>query len=30
MDAVRQVEASMQGKIPPGAVNAARWTRRGG
>ena len=29
-DTVRQVEASMQGKILPGAVNAARWMRRGG
>jgi D-3-phosphoglycerate dehydrogenase len=25
---VRQVEALVQGKIPPGAVNADRWTRR--
>jgi D-3-phosphoglycerate dehydrogenase len=28
MDTVRQVEALVQGKIPPGAVNVDRWTRR--
>ncbi len=27
-DTVRQVEALVQGKVPPGAVNAERWTRR--
>ena len=27
-DTVRQVEALVQGKIPPGAVNVASWTRR--
>lgn len=29
MDTVRQVEALVQGKVPPGAVNLDRWTRRG-
>jgi D-3-phosphoglycerate dehydrogenase len=28
MDTVRQVEALVQGKIPPGAVNVESWTRR--
>jgi D-3-phosphoglycerate dehydrogenase / 2-oxoglutarate reductase len=28
METVRQVEAIINGKIPPGAVNADRWTRR--
>ena len=28
MDTVRQVEALVQGKVPPGAVNVDRWTRR--
>jgi D-3-phosphoglycerate dehydrogenase len=28
MDTVRQVEALVQGEVPPGAVNADRWTRR--
>ncbi len=27
-DTVRQVEALLSGKVPPGAVNAASWTRR--
>ena len=27
-DTVRQVEALVQGKVPPGAVNVASWTRR--
>jgi D-3-phosphoglycerate dehydrogenase len=27
-DTVRQVEALVQGKVPPGAVNLDRWTRR--
>jgi D-3-phosphoglycerate dehydrogenase len=27
-DTVRQVEALVQGKVPPGSVNAVRWTRR--
>src|SRR5229473_5357624 len=27
-DTVRQVEALVQGKVPPGAVNPDRWTRR--
>jgi D-3-phosphoglycerate dehydrogenase len=27
-DTVRQVEALVQGKVPPGAVNLASWTRR--
>ncbi len=27
-DTVRQVEALLQGKAPPGAVNFERWTRR--
>jgi D-3-phosphoglycerate dehydrogenase len=27
-DTVRQVEALVQGKVPPGAVNLERWTRR--
>ena len=29
MDTVRQVEALVKGEVPPGAVNADRWTRRG-
>ncbi len=29
-DTVRQVEALVQGKVPPGAVNLDRWTRRPG
>jgi len=29
-DTVRQVEALVQGKAPPGAVNVDRWTRRAG
>ena len=29
-DTVRQVEALVQGKVPPGAVNLERWTRRPG
>ena len=28
-DTVRQVEALVEGKVPPGAVNLACWTRRG-
>nr|WP_246550553.1 NAD(P)-dependent oxidoreductase [Bradyrhizobium liaoningense] len=28
LETVRQVEAIVRGEIPPGAVNAARWTRR--
>ena len=28
MDTVRQVEALVKGEVPPGAVNAAQWTRR--
>jgi D-3-phosphoglycerate dehydrogenase len=28
MDTVRQVEALVQGEVPPGAVNVDRWTRR--
>lgn len=28
-DTVRQVEALVEGKVPPGAVNLASWTRRG-
>ena len=28
-DTVRQVEALVEGKVPPGAVNPANWTRRG-
>jgi D-3-phosphoglycerate dehydrogenase len=28
LETVRQVEAIIDGKIPPGAVNADRWTRR--
>jgi D-3-phosphoglycerate dehydrogenase len=28
-DTVRQVEALVEGKVPPGAVNLANWTRRG-
>jgi D-3-phosphoglycerate dehydrogenase / 2-oxoglutarate reductase len=28
MDTVRQVEALVQGKVPPGAVNHDHWTRR--
>ena len=28
LDTVRQVEALVQGKVPPGAVNEASWTRR--
>ena len=27
-DTVRQVEALVQGKVPPGTVNVERWTRR--
>jgi len=27
---VRQVEALVQGKVPPGAVNLDRWTCRPG
>jgi D-3-phosphoglycerate dehydrogenase len=27
-DTVRQVEALVKGELPPGAVNAGRWTRR--
>jgi D-3-phosphoglycerate dehydrogenase len=27
-DTVRQVEALVKGEVPPGAVNAANWTRR--
>jgi D-3-phosphoglycerate dehydrogenase len=27
-ETVRQVEAIVNGRVPPGAVNAARWTRR--
>ncbi|MFZ5784323.1 MAG: NAD(P)-dependent oxidoreductase [Pseudomonadota bacterium] len=27
-DTVRQVEALVKGEVPPGAVNAGRWTRR--
>ncbi|WP_422002053.1 NAD(P)-dependent oxidoreductase [Reyranella sp.] len=27
-DTVRQVEALVKGEVPPGAVNAASWTRR--
>lgn len=29
MDTVRQVEALVKGDVPPGAVNAASWSRRG-
>ena len=29
MDTVRQVEALVKGEVPPGAVNAASWSRRG-
>ena len=29
-DTVRQVEALVEGKTPPGAVNLDRWTRRAG
>lgn len=29
MDTVRQVEALVEGEVPPGAVNVASWTRRG-
>lgn len=28
LETVRQVEAIVKGEIPPGAVNAERWTRR--
>jgi len=28
MDTVRQVQALLKGEVPPGAVNAASWTRR--
>src|SRR5712671_5831967 len=28
LETVGQVEAIINGKVPPGAVNAARWTRR--
>jgi D-3-phosphoglycerate dehydrogenase len=28
LETVRQVEAILNGKIPAGAVNAERWTRR--
>lgn len=28
-DTVRQVEALVEGKVPPGAINLASWTRRG-
>jgi len=28
LETVRQVEAIIRGEIPPGAVNAERWTRR--
>lgn len=28
LETVRQVEAILKGEIPPGAVNAAQWTRR--
>ena len=28
-DTVRQAEALVEGKVPPGAVNLASWTRRG-
>jgi D-3-phosphoglycerate dehydrogenase len=28
LETVRQVEAIIGGKVPAGAVNAARWTRR--
>ena len=28
LETVRQVEAIIGGKIPPGAVNADHWTRR--
>ena len=29
MDTVRQVEALVKGEVPPGAVNASGWARRG-
>jgi len=29
MDTVRQVEALVKAEVPPGAVNASGWTRRG-
>ena len=28
LETVRQVEAIVKGEVPPGAVNADRWTRR--
>lgn len=28
-DTIRQVEEPVEGKVPPGAVNLASWTRRG-